>query len=222
MRCIQDTTYDPDYGRPTGEDCLNLNVWTPDGASRSHKKPVMVWIHGGGFNGSADIYDARWMATQGDIVVVTVNYRLGTLGFLADPALSQNGDVGNYGLADQQAALRWVRDNVAEFGGDPTQVTIAGESAGAMSVCDHLVAPESAGLFRAAILQSGPCQAQADRPTAQQVSAEYAAAAGAPMQPRWRVPAKAAHRGPATRSALCRVRPRQTDQAGHRYRPVTG
>ncbi len=69
----------PDYGRPTGEDCLNLNVWTPpDGASRSHQKPVMVWIHGGGFlNGSADIYDARWMATQGDIVVVTVNYRLG-------------------------------------------------------------------------------------------------------------------------------------------------
>ncbi|WP_431240824.1 carboxylesterase/lipase family protein [Mycolicibacterium aichiense] len=179
VRCIQDTTYDPDYGRPTGEDCLNLNVWTPDGASRSQQKPVMVWIHGGGFlNGSADIYDARWMATQGDIVVVTVNYRLGTLGFLADPALSPDGEVGNYGLTDQQAALRWVRDNIAEFGGDPTKVTIAGESAGAMSVCDHLVAPESAGLFRAAILQSGPCQAQADRPTAQQVSAEYAAAAG--------------------------------------------
>lgn len=179
LRCIQDTTYDPDYGRPTGEDCLNLNVWTPDGASRSHQKPVMVWIHGGGFlNGSADIYDARWMATQGDIVVVTVNYRLGTLGFLADPALSPDGDVGNYGLADQQASLRWVRDNIAEFGGDPTKVTIAGESAGAMSVCDHLIAPESTGLFRAAILQSGPCQAQADRPTAQQVSAEYASAAG--------------------------------------------
>ncbi|WP_179470105.1 carboxylesterase/lipase family protein [Mycolicibacterium vinylchloridicum] len=179
LRCVQDTSFDPDYGRPTGEDCLNLNIWTPDGAGRSSRKPVMVWIHGGGFlNGSADIYDARWLATQGDIVVVTVNYRLGTLGFLAHPALSPDGDVGNYGLADQQAALRWVRDNIAEFGGDPTKVTIAGESAGAMSVCDHLVAPESAGLFRAAILQSGPCQAQADRATAERVSAEYATSVG--------------------------------------------
>ncbi len=179
LRCIQDTTNDPDYGRPTGEDCLNLNVWTPDGASPSHPKPVMVWIHGGGFlNGSADIYDARWLATQGDIVVVTVNYRLGTLGFLAHPALSPDGDIGNYGLADQQAALRWVRDNITEFGGDATKVTIAGESAGAMSVCDHLVAPESAGLFRAAIMQSGPCEAQADRATGQQVSTDYATTAG--------------------------------------------
>ncbi|AQT78801.1 carboxylesterase [Mycolicibacterium litorale] len=179
LRCPQDVRNDPDYGRPTGEDCLNLNVWTPDGATPSHRLPVMVWIHGGGFlNGSADIYDARWLATQGNIVVVTVNYRLGTLGFLAHPALSPDGDVGNFGLADQQAALRWVRDNVAEFGGDPGKVTIAGESAGAMSVCDHLVAPESAGLFRAAILQSGPCQAQADRPTAQQVSMAYAAGVG--------------------------------------------
>lgn len=179
LRCIQDTSNDPDYGRPTGEDCLNLNVWSPDGAAPSRQKPVMVWIHGGGFlNGSADIYDARWLATQGDIVVVTVNYRLGTLGFLAHPALSPNGDIGNYGLADQQAALRWVRDNIAEFGGDPTKVTIAGESAGAMSVCDHLVAPESAGLFRAAIMQSGPCEAQADRATAQRVSADYATSAG--------------------------------------------
>jgi para-nitrobenzyl esterase len=179
LRCIQDTSNDPDYGRPTAEDCLNLNVWSPDGASPTHQKPVMVWIHGGGFlNGSADIYDARWMATQGDIVVVTINYRLGTLGFLAHPALTPDGNIGNYGLADQQAALRWVRDNIAEFGGDPSKVTIAGESAGAMSVCDHLVAPESEGLFRAAILQSGPCQAQADRATAQRVSTDYAVSVG--------------------------------------------
>lgn len=179
LRCPQDTRTDPDYGRPTGEDCLNLNVWTPDGASPAHPRPVMVWIHGGGFlNGSGDIYDARWLVTQGDIVVVTVNYRLGTLGFLAHPALGRGGDVGNYGLADQQAALRWVRDNVGNFGGDPDKVTIAGESAGAMSVCDHLVAPESAGLFHAAILQSGPCQTQADLPTAQRVSRDYAAGVG--------------------------------------------
>jgi para-nitrobenzyl esterase len=202
LRCVQDTGKDPDYGRPTGEDCLNLNVWSPDGASRSSRKPVMVWIHGGGFlNGSADIYDARWLATQGDIVVVTVNYRLGTLGFLAHLALSPDGNIGNYGLADQQAALRWVRDNIAEFGGDPTKVTIAGESAGAMSVCDHLIAPESSGLFRAAIMQSGPCQAQADRATGQRVSTDYATSAGCtdppavaaclralPTQKLWRAP----------------------------------
>ncbi len=179
LRCPQDTRSDPDYGRPIGEDCLNLNVWSPAGATAENPRPVLVWIHGGGFlNGSADIYDARWLTTQGDIVVVTVNYRLGTLGFLAHPALSRGGDTGNYGLADQQAALHWVHDNIADFGGDPAKVTIAGESAGAMSVCDHLVAPGSAGLFRAAILQSGPCQAQADRPTAQRISLDYGAKVG--------------------------------------------
>ena len=95
----------------------------------------------GFLNGSADIYDAHWMTAQGDIVVVTINYRLGALGFLALDALNGDGDVGNYGLADQQAALRWVRDNIANFGGDAAKVTIAGESAGAMSVCDHPSAP---------------------------------------------------------------------------------
>jgi len=179
LRCIQDTEVDFSFGRPSGEDCLSLNVWAPAGATPTTRRPVMVWIHGGGFrNGSADAYDARWLTTQGDIVVVTINYRLGALGFLADPALAPNGDVGNYGLADQQAALRWVRDNIANFGGDPAKVTIAGESAGAMSVCDHLVAPGSAGLFRAAVLQSGPCQAQADRLTAERVSADYAVGKG--------------------------------------------
>lgn len=178
-RCIQDIRRDPDFGRAASEDCLNLNVWTPRGATPSNKRPVMVWIHGGGFlNGSADIYDAHWLTTQGDIVVVTVNYRLGALGFLALDALGGGGDVGNYGFADQQAALRWVHDNVANFGGDPDKVTIAGESAGAMSVCDHLAAPGSAGLYRSAILQSGPCQVQADRPTALRVSEEYARGLG--------------------------------------------
>lgn len=178
-RCIQDTRRDPDFGRAASEDCLNLNVWTPRGATPGNKRPVMVWIHGGGFlNGSADIYDAHWMTTQGDIVIVTVNYRLGALGFLALDALNGDGDVGNYGLADQQAALRWVRDNIANFGGDADKVTIAGESAGAMSVCDHLVAPGSAGLYRSAILQSGPCQVQADRATAVRVSDEYARGLG--------------------------------------------
>ena len=121
---------------------------------------MLVWIHGGAFvNGSGDVYDARWLTTRGDIIVVTINYRLGALGFLAHPALGPGGDVGNYGLADQQAALRWVQENIAGFGGDPDKVTIAGESAGGMSVCDHLVAPGSEGLFSAAIIQSAPCQA---------------------------------------------------------------
>jgi para-nitrobenzyl esterase len=164
-------------GRHSDEDCLTLNVWTPPVSA--DKRPVMVWIHGGSFvNGSGNVYDARWLASRGDIVVVTVNYRLGTFGFLAHPALGAGGDVGNYGLEDQQAALRWVRDNIDQFGGDPGRVTLAGESAGGMAVCDHLVAPDSAGLFRAAILQSAPCQAQADLPTAQRRSLDYAAGVG--------------------------------------------
>lgn len=180
LRCIQDTRVDPDYGLATSEDCLNLSVWSPSGATPDEPRPVMVWIHGGGFlNGSSDIYNSRWLATRGDIVVVTINYRLGALGFLAHPALAAgDGEPGNYGLADQQAALRWVRDNIAAFGGDPAKVTIAGESAGAISVCDHLVAPESDGLFRAAIMQSGPCQVQADLPAAERISAGYAAGKG--------------------------------------------
>lgn len=181
LRCIQDVRADPDFGRPTSEDCLNLTVWTPDGATPKARRPVMVWIHGGGFlNGSSDIYNARRLVTRGDIVVVAINYRLGPLGFLAHPALTgPNGEApGNYGLADQQAALRWVRDNIAAFGGDPGKVTIAGESAGAMSVCDHLVAPESTGLFRSAIMQSGPCQVQATLQAAQRISGDYAAKVG--------------------------------------------
>lgn len=159
----------------TAEDCLTLNVWTPTGRAPA-ARPVLVWIHGGSFmRGAGDIYDAHRLAEHGDIIVVTINYRLGALGFLADPAL---GEPGNYGLADQQAALRWVRDNIGNFGGDPTKVTIAGESAGGMSVCDHLVAPDSQGLFRAAIIQSGPCQAQVGRGEAQRISREYSAALG--------------------------------------------
>ncbi|BBZ06465.1 carboxylic ester hydrolase [Mycolicibacterium doricum] len=178
-RCLQDPGGDLELGRQTDEDCLRLNVWTPPASDE--KRPVMVWIHGGAFvNGSGGIYDARRLAARGEIVVVTVNYRLGTMGFLAHPALGSAGDVGNYGLADQQAALRWVRDNIAEFGGDPARVTVAGESAGGMSVCDHLVAPGSQGLFAAAIIQSAPCQAQAPLPVAEQRSLDYAAGVGCP------------------------------------------
>ncbi|HET9564033.1 MAG TPA: carboxylesterase family protein, partial [Mycobacterium sp.] len=175
--CIQDPGADAEFGRQSDEDCLTLNVWTP--AAKGQPKPVMVWIHGGSFTGgSGKTYDGKWLVSRGDIIVVTVNYRLGTLGFLAHPALGPPGEVGNYGLEDQQAALRWVRDNIADFGGDPAKVTVAGQSAGGMSVCDHLVAPGSKGLFRAAIIQSAPCGAQADLPTAERSSVDYAARAG--------------------------------------------
>jgi para-nitrobenzyl esterase len=143
------------------EDCLYLNVFVPnEGNGRGHTKmlPVMFWIHGGGFtNGESDDYDPTRLVQQG-VVVVTLNYRLGALGFLAHPALgAESGDhsSGNYGLMDQQAALRWVQRNIAKFGGNPRNVTIFGESAGGLSVYAQLVSPLAAGLFQRAIAQSG-------------------------------------------------------------------
>ena len=134
------------------EDCLFLNIWTPgtDDASR----PVMVWIHGGAFtigSGSEGLYDGAMLASRGDVVVVTINYRLGALGFLHLPVLEES----NFGMRDQVAALRWVRDNIARFGGDPGNVTIFGESAGGMSVASLMGSPEATGLFHKAIPQSG-------------------------------------------------------------------
>ncbi len=162
----------------TDEDCLYLNVWTPGGAAEGSEVgstgqaddgaggqaaalPVMVWIHGGGFStgsGSLDVYSGIDLARLG-AVVITINYRLGPLGFLAHPELSgedPSGASGNYGLLDQIAALEWVRENVAAFGGDPENVTAFGESAGGMSICDLMVSPPAEGLFARAIVQSGP------------------------------------------------------------------
>jgi para-nitrobenzyl esterase len=137
------------------EDCLYLNVTTPGSASPHARKPVLVWVHGGGLaNGSGSDFDARRLAVGGDLVVVTVNYRLGALGFLGLRALPGSGTLG---LQDQQAALRWVRRNIAAFGGDPARVTLAGESAGAHSSCAQLASPAAAGLFDRVILQSNPC-----------------------------------------------------------------
>ncbi len=140
-----------DPPQPQSEDCLYLNVWTPglDGA-----RPVMVWIHGGAFtigSGSEDYYDGANLAARGDVVIVTINYRLGALGFLNLPALGQT----NFGMRDQVAALKWVQDNIANFGGNPDNVTIFGESAGGMSVASLMASPEAAGLFQKAIPQSG-------------------------------------------------------------------
>ena len=139
------------------EDCLSLNIWSP---ARARKAPVMVWIHGGsltGGSGSETIYDGAVLAKRG-LVVVSINYRLGVLGYLAHPGLSaesSDGVSGNYGLLDQIEALRWVKRNIAAFGGDPGKVTIAGESAGALSVMYLMAAPPARGLFQKAILESG-------------------------------------------------------------------
>ncbi|MFJ9338999.1 carboxylesterase/lipase family protein [Streptomyces sp. NPDC101733] len=151
-RCVQLPALGP--GGPSGsEDCLFLNVTAPTGPERD--RPVMVWFHGGGFRlGAGDLYRPGPLVTRGGAVVVTVNYRLGIFGFLGHPEL---GGAPGFGLADQQAALRWVRANATRFGGDPERVTVFGESAGGLSVCAHLVSPASAGLFARAISQSGPC-----------------------------------------------------------------
>ncbi|MCB0116141.1 MAG: carboxylesterase family protein, partial [Caldilineaceae bacterium] len=153
------------------EDCLYLNVWTPD-PSPTAKLPVLVYFYGGGFiagDGSEPRYDGEQMARKG-IVALTVNYRLNIFGFFAHPELSaespQNAS-GNYGFLDQTAALKWVRDNIAAFGGDPARVTIAGESAGSMSVHAQMVSPLSKDLIAGAIGSSGGLDALPPRPLAE-------------------------------------------------------
>jgi para-nitrobenzyl esterase len=157
------------------EDCLTLDVFTPqpDGARR----PVLVWIHGGAFvfgTGSAPVYDGRWLACRGDVVVVSLHYRLGALGFLSLGELLPEGPfASNVGLRDQIAALEWVRDNIAVFGGDPSNVTMFGESAGAMSVVTLLGCPSARGLFRRAIAQSGAGHNCSSRERAARVSERF-------------------------------------------------
>jgi para-nitrobenzyl esterase len=150
---------------PQSEDCLFLNVYIPAHEPAHSKRPVFVWIHGGALiTGTGAIYDPSAMVAENDIIVVTINYRLGALGWLVEPGLLaaassffQNaGDAGNYGLMDQQFALQWVQRNIARFGGDPKKVTVGGESAGGLSVTSNLVSTTTAnGLFRAAIIESG-------------------------------------------------------------------
>jgi len=162
------------------EDCLSLNVWTPKAAADA-KLPVMVWIYGGGFleGGSAvPLYDGTDLAKHG-VVVVSLNYRLGVLGFFNHPALESEGESGNFGLLDQIAALKWVQQNIAAFGGDPAKVTIFGESAGGVSVNDLVASPLARGLFIRAISESGlgllPVPTAA---TAEKDSAAFAAKMG--------------------------------------------
>ncbi|WP_009478403.1 carboxylesterase/lipase family protein [Rhodococcus sp. JVH1] len=155
--CAQDTTGLPGFGHFSDtEDCLYLNVFTPAQSEPGRQLPVMVWIPGGGlYCGGSTGYDPSALVLDGDIVFVSINYRLNVFGFFSHPAINAEGHAsGNYGILDQQCALRWVQHNIAKFGGDPENVTIFGESAGGISVLANMASPASAGLFHRAILQS--------------------------------------------------------------------
>ena len=223
------------------EDCLCLNVIIPR-ADPQQPRPVMVWIHGDGAIGAGSFFDARRLATIGDVVVVTINYRLGIFGAFGYPGLEGSGA---FGLQDQQAALRWVQRNAAAFGGDPGNVTVFGESYGGLSTSAHLVAPGSAGLFHRAIVQSGfalmdlpaggifpglPAVAWYGWRASAEVEALGAAVAasswGAPMRPRrWRAcapcrcrscsPMRSRFSRTGSATACClRSRPRRSGTAG--------
>src|SRR5215204_4801215 len=158
-QCMQGAIFgDITFPQPASEDCLNLNVWTP--AAPSGRLPVMVWIHGGGFQAGAGPeprHDGEAFVRKG-VVLVTLNYRLGVFGFMAHPDLTRESShkaSGNYGMLDQVAALKWVRDNIAAFGGDPGNVTIFGESAGSFAVSALMASPVARGLFHKAIGESG-------------------------------------------------------------------
>jgi para-nitrobenzyl esterase len=176
----------PQYASPfglasTSENCLFLNVYAPADSPRSGSLPVMVWIHGGDLTaGESNDYNPAGLVHDGT-VVVTINYRLGALGFLADPALATRagGPTGNYGLMDQQAALRWVQQNIRQFGGNPRDVTLFGESAGGLSVLAQLVSPAARGLFAKAIIESGSYSLlQPSLATAEASGEAFAAKAG--------------------------------------------
>ncbi len=164
-RCLSALENDREPGPPRSEDCLTLNVWTGARAA-AEKRPVMVWVHGGGFQfGSSanPAIDGTALARKG-VVVVTFNYRLGVLGYLAHRELDREGPSGDYGLQDQLAALRWVQANIARFGGDPANVTLFGESAGAHAIGILMASPLSKGLFQKAIGESGAFWDGADGP----------------------------------------------------------
>lgn len=210
-RCVQGASWDPGYERPSHtEDCLDLNVYVPEGSVR---RPVMVWLHGGGLTaGAGEDVVPDTFARQTGTVVVTVNYRLGAMGFLATTGLddeARDGVSGNFGMLDQQAALRWVRANIGSFGGDPGRVTIAGESAGGRSVCTQLASPAGRGLFRAGIIQSGAygdCAARAH---------DTAVGQGAAFMEKLGCASAACLRGKSAEEVLAA-------QAGFDWGPVTG
>ena len=176
--CAQVTTLGPFAGPPnSNEDCLYLNAFTADTKA---KLPVLVWIHGGGyFDGASNDYDPAKLVTRGKLVVVTFNYRLNLFGFMAHPAIDAEGHAfGNYGVMDMQAVLQWVKRNAAAFGGDPNNVTVGGQSAGAGASSAIVVSPASKGLIHRAIFQSGGYTPFAGKATAEARGEKFAAAAG--------------------------------------------
>jgi para-nitrobenzyl esterase len=167
-----------DLGAPQGEDCLRLNVWASSDTRPGDAKPVMVWLHGGAYvlgSSSQALYDGRRLVGRGDVIVVTVNYRLGVLGFLDLSSFDTAGGRfdSNVGLRDVLAALGWVRDNISAFGGDPQRVTLFGESAGAGIVTTLLASPAAEGLFAGAIAQSSPATSVYDRERARRVAQAF-------------------------------------------------
>ncbi|MGH3374974.1 MAG: carboxylesterase/lipase family protein [Actinoallomurus sp.] len=177
--CVQTAVAWRPAAASTNEDCLYLNVWTPRQANGGSRLPVAIWFHGGGsVNGAGRDFQPVSMVDQGGMLVVTVNYRLGALGYLTLPQLDKESASGNYGLLDQIQALRWVKDNITRFGGDPTKVMIAGQSAGAGSVCSLLASPRASGLFDTAVIESGGNCAASARADAQQKDAAFVNALG--------------------------------------------
>ncbi|NUU20622.1 MAG: carboxylesterase family protein [Streptomycetaceae bacterium] len=178
--CVQFADFGIDPGQPRSEDCLNLDVYRPRGSRPGADLPVVLWIHGGGFvQGTGTQFAGRTMADRDHVIVISINYRLGALGYLAVPgfdAETREGS-GNWGLLDQIAAVRWTRDNIGAFGGDPRNITVTGQSAGSGSICGMLASPLATGLFAKAILESGPCTLLGARPlaTAQQEGSAFAA-----------------------------------------------
>lgn len=171
--CIQPPSMPSNFTQ--SEDCLYLNIYVPVGASASNPKSVMIWIHGGGFIfGEGTMYDGSFLSGIGDVIVVTLNYRLNAFGFLSS---ADNVIIGNYGLWDQKLAIQWVNDNIDIFGGNAKSITLFGESAGAISVSLHTLHPQNRGLFKRAIMQSGTgnsisANSAISRLTAQQLARE--------------------------------------------------
>ncbi|CAM5669737.1 carboxylesterase/lipase family protein [Streptomyces narbonensis] len=201
---------DPEY---VSEDCLYLDVYRPRHSRPGDRLPVLFWIHGGAFLiGTGTQFGGRTMADLTGSVVVSVNYRLGQLGYLAAPELTRQNALGSgsYGLMDQIAALEWTRDNIAAFGGNPENITLWGQSAGSASVCAALSSPRAAGLFSRAVLQSGPCSLMRAPGSAQAAEAagDFASAAGCAE--------------PATRAACLRTVPAADLVAAGRSRPTAG
>ncbi|MEV4611468.1 carboxylesterase family protein [Kitasatospora sp. NPDC049258] len=186
--CLQFSPFGLSDPQNVSEDCLYLDVYRPADAAPGARLPVLFWIHGGAYSqGTGTQFGGATLARLTGTVVVSINYRLGQLGYLALPQFDQEGTPGSgtWGLQDQIAALSWTRRNAAAFGGDPANITIAGQSAGAGSVCALLTAPSTAGLFSHAILQSGPCTllSAPDQQAAGADGQAYAEAAGCPPGP---------------------------------------